>query len=262
MRTRRPPLKIMQDVLFALVLREFLTRFGSRRMGAFWMLFEPMAHIGVMLFIFSVIRARHMPGMDFAVFLITGMIPFFLMRNIVMKLMDAVSANQALFAYPNIKIFDTYIARVLVECIIYICIYAILVFILGFWVGYDVKIAHPLEWISALMIGVLFSFGLGIIFSILVHAMPNLKSIIRIVFMPIYLISGIIFPLWIIPEQYLPWVLWNPYAHIISDVREGVFAYYPHVPGVSQTYPLICTIIFLFVGLGLYRLRRERLLMR
>lgn len=259
---KRTPFQIMKDVLFALVLREYLTRFGSRRMGAFWMIFEPMAHMGMMMFIFTVIRARSVPGMDFPMFFLTGMIPFFLMRNIIFKLMDAISANQALFSYPNIKVFDTYVARVFVELTLSSVIYLLFLFIFGFWVGYDISVAYPLEWIYSLLIAILFAFGLGIVFSVLTIMMPNLKSFIRLVFLPLYLISGVIFPLWIIPEKYLPWVLWNPFAHIISNIRESIFVNYPHIPGVSQTYPLISTIVVLFLGLGLYRLRRQRLLIK
>lgn len=258
--SKRSPFQIMQDVLFALVLREYLTRFGSRRMGAFWELFEPIAHMGVMMFIFTMMRARSMPGMEMPLFLLTGMLPFFLMRNIIFKLMDSVGANQALFAYPNIKIFDTYVARVLVELSISTTIYIIFIFIFGFWLGYDILVAHPLEWFYSLLVGILFAFGLGILFSILTQVLPNAKSFIRIVFLPIYLISGVVFPLWIIPEQYLPWVLWNPFAHIISNIRDGVFAHYPGITGVSQSYPLICSLIMLFIGIGLYRIRRQRLL--
>lgn len=260
--SKRSSLQIMQDVLFALVLREYLTRFGSRRMGAFWMLFEPMAHIGFMMFIFTVIRARSVPGMEFPIFLLAGMIPFFLMRNIIFKLMDAVSANQALFAYPNIKIFDTYVARVLVELSISSTVYLILLFVLGFWFNYDVRVAYPLEWLFSLFVGILFSFGLGVLFSIIVQVAPNAKTFIRIMFLPLYLMSGVIFPLWIIPEKYLPWLLWNPFAHIVSNIREGVFATYPTITGVNQTYPVFCTLLVLFVSTGLYRIRRQRLLTR
>lgn len=258
--SKRSSLQIMQDVLFALVLREYLTRFGSRRMGAFWMLFEPMAHIGAMMFIFTVIRARSVPGMEFPVFLLTGMLPFFLMRNIIFKLMDSVGANRALFAYPNIKIFDTYVARVFVEISVTSCVYVIFLFILGFWGGYDVSIAYPLEWIFALLEGILFAFGLGIIFSIVVQVAPNIKTFLRIMFLPLYLMSGVIFPLWVIPEKYLPYFLWNPFAHLVSNIRESIFINYPYIPGVNQSYPLIWTVAVLFVGMGLYRIRRQRLL--
>lgn len=257
---KRSPFKIMQDVLFALVLREYLTRFGSRRMGAFWLLFEPAAHISVMLFIFTVVRARSIPGMETAVFLLAGMMPFFLMRNIIFKLMDSVGANRALFSYPNIKIFDTYIARVLVEFSISTVVYVIFLFIFGFWFDMDVLVSYPLEWLFSLSIGILFATGLGILFSIITQIMPNSKTILRLAFFPLYLMSGVIFPLWVIPEKYLPWVLWNPFAHIISNIREGVFINYPKIPGVTVFYPLLCMIIVLFLALALYRLRRERLL--
>ena len=252
----------MQDVLFALVLREYLTRFGSRRMGAFWEIFEPMASIAFMMFIFTVIRARSMPGMDMPMFLLTGMIPFFLMRNIIFKLMDSIGANQALFSYPNIKVFDTYVARVLVELSVSSTVYLVFIFIFGFWFGYDILVAYPLEWLAALLVGILFAFSLGIIFSIVTLMAPNLKSIIRILFLPLYLMSGVIFPLWIVPDKYLPWLLWNPFAHIISNIREGVFTHYPGINGVTWSYPIEITLITLCIAMGLYRLRRQRLLVK
>src|SRR5690554_1448043 len=112
---KRSPAVIMKCVIFALILRELKTRFGARRMGAFWMVFEPMAHVLLMVSLFALVRDIHAPTMDYPVFLLSGIVPFFLMRNIVLKLMDAVSANQSLFAYPNIKPFDTFVARAAVE---------------------------------------------------------------------------------------------------------------------------------------------------
>ncbi|MGL4674280.1 MAG: ABC transporter permease, partial [Wohlfahrtiimonas sp.] len=87
-----------------------------------------------------------------------------------------------------------------------------------------------------------------------------IKSFVGIMFMVFYLISGVLFPLWIIPEKYMHWVLWNPYAHIISNIRSSAFLYYPTINGVSVLYPSIVTIIVLFCALGLYKFRKERLL--
>lgn len=259
-RKKRSPLVITKAVIFALVLREFLTRFGSRRMGAFWILFEPIIHITVMMLIFTYIRQRTVPGMDFPVFLLTGMVPFFLMRNIALNLMESINANRALFAYPNITILDTYVARVLVEFMVAATVYAILLFALGFWFGYNVSIEYPLEWIAALLIGILFSFGLGIFFSVITQVMPNAKTFIRMMFLPLYLISGVIFPIWMLPKQLLPWLLWNPYLHIIDNIRSSVFVMYPETSGISYSYPISVMILFLFFSLGLYRIRKGYLL--
>lgn len=261
-RQKRSALAITKAVIFALVLREFLTRFGSRRMGAFWLLFEPAVHIVVMMTILGLMRAGSMPGVDISVFLLTGMVPFFLMRNIALNLMEAINANRALFSYPNITIFDTYVARTIVEILVSIAVYLILIFVLGFWFGHDVKIEYPLEWIFALIIGVFFSFGLGVFFSVITQVMPNVKTFIRIMFLPLYLMSGVIFPIWMIPSQYLPFLLWNPYMHIIDKVRSAIFISYPETQGINYSYPLSMAVLFLFFSLGLYRVRREALLTR
>src|SRR3546814_16879791 len=104
---KRSSFGMVRAVVFALVLREMQTRFGARRMGAFWMLFEPIAHVILMLFIFGFIRGREVPGMEFPVFFATGIIPFLMLRNLTLRIMDAPNANQALFAYQQIKPFDT-----------------------------------------------------------------------------------------------------------------------------------------------------------
>lgn len=261
-RTKRSSWQITKAVIFALMLREFQTRFGKRRMGAFWVLLEPMLHIAFMMFMFTVIRLRTIPGMDFPVWLLTGIVPFFLMRDISLRFMDTVTANRALFAYPNIKIFDTFVARLFVELIISATIYIILVFILGFWFGYDVSVAYPLRWIASLAIGILFAFSLGMFFCVIVQVMPNSATFIRLLFMPLYFISGVIFPIWSLPQQFLPWLLWNPFLHIIDNIRTSVFLMHPETPGISYSYPISVTIIMLFLALGLYRVRKDYLLSR
>lgn len=259
---KRKPFDIMRSVIFALVLREMQTRFGSRRMGAFWMLFEPIAHITIMVFIFTVIRNRSIPGMDYPVFFLTGMVPFFLMRNTALKLMEAINANKALFAYPAIKPFDTLVARVIVEFSLSACVYIIIILSMGIWFGLDIGIHHPLQWFGSLATGVLFGFGLGLILCVIAEAMPNSRSFIRILFLPLYIMSGVIFPVWMMPQQYLPYLLWNPFLHIVDNIRYSVFEFYPRTEGISFMYPNAVTIICLFTGLALYRLRRRELLSR
>lgn len=250
----------MRSVIFALVLREMQTRFGSRRMGAFWILFEPIAHITVMVFIFTVIRGRQVPGMDFPVFFLAGMVPFFLMRNTALKLMEAVNANKALFAYPAIKPFDTFVARIIVEFSLSACVYVIILLSMGIWFGYEISIHHPLQWFSSLATGVILSFGLGLILCVLVEAMPNSRSFIRLLFMPLYLMSGVLFPVWMMPQQYMPYLLWNPFLHIVDNLRYSIFEFYPRVEGINFEYPNIFAVVCLFIGLALYRLRRRELL--
>src|SRR3546814_17743997 len=65
----------------------------------------------------------------------------------------------------------------------------------------------PIAWFAALATGVVFSVGLGLVFCVWTEVFPNSKTFIRVLFLPVYLISGIIFPIWNLPQEYLPWLL-------------------------------------------------------
>lgn len=250
----------MVTVVYALVLREVQARIGSHRLGLFWMLFEPMAHIGVLMFVFTYIRLRSIPGMEFPVFLLTGLVPFFMMRNIALGLMGAVDANRALFVYKQITPFDTFIARLIVNFVLMSCVYAILMFVLGFWFGYDVSIDQPIYWMTAIFVGIVFSFGLGLIFCVVVEAIPESATIFRLMFLPLYFLSGVIIPSWMLNQRVVEWALWNPYLHVMDSIRVGVFKHYPLTYGIDLNYAAKWAVVTFGVGILLFKLRERELL--
>lgn len=252
---KRDPFTVMRSVIFALVLREMRTRFGKRRMGAFWVLFEPMGHIMVMLLIFAYIRNRSMTGIDFPVFLLTGIVPFFVFKSIALRLMEGVDANKGLFAYRQIKPADTFIARVLVETSLQAIVYVLTLAGMA-WYGFDISIHSPLEWFFLLVLLILLGYGLGNLLCVLGHYLPEAKIIINLLFFPLYLLSGVILPVNNLPANVLAWLLWNPLLHFMELIRAAIFEYYPIIDGVSAHYACGTTLITLFVGLWLYRYRR------
>ncbi|AFK64279.1 permease of an ABC exporter involved in polysaccharide export [Advenella kashmirensis WT001] len=256
----RPPIKIVKSVLFALILREMRSMFSARRFGAFWMFFEPVMQIGLIMAIFSFRDVHLASGIEMPVFFMSGMVPFFLLRNIALKGMEAVNANRALFSYKQIKPIDTVLARAIMETALYACVFVIFMFILGFCFGYDVSIRDPLRWIVVIFVGVMFSFSLGLIFCIIGELFAESKVIIRMLFFPLYLLSGVIFPIWVFPAEVMDWLLWNPYLHIIDELRFAMFDYYPLHTGVNIMYPMRAAIFTLLLAMGLYRLRRFKLI--
>jgi capsular polysaccharide transport system permease protein len=256
---KRSSLAILSAVLFALVLREFRTHFNKRRMGAFWLVFEPLAFIMMMMFIRVYLRGRHIPGLDYPLFLITGLVPFMLFRNIALMGMGAIDANRSLFAYRQIKPLDCIVARVIVQCILMALVYAVLIFIMGFWAGYDVSIAHPLEWLGTLFLGVLFSFALSIILCIWAEAMPGIRTFVSLAFMPLYFLSGVMIPSWMLPVQIQHWLTWNPFFQLIEQLRIAIFPGYPVPPGISVTFVIFVTLALLLIALTLYQTRHDNL---
>ncbi|MFU1912119.1 ABC transporter permease [Bordetella hinzii] len=257
---RRSALSVNRAVVFALLLREMRTRFGMRRMGAFWILFEPIIHIVAIMLVITVLRGRQLTGFDYPLFVLVGMVPYFLTRNIAIKLMDSVSANRSLFAYPNIRIFDTYVARTLVESALYACVFVIIMLGMWWFLDYDVTIRNPLAFFAILLVGIGMSFGIGLILSVIVEAMPNSRMFVRFLFMPLYFLSCVLVPVWIIPRDLLHWALWNPWLHVLDGLRRSYFDNYPVTAGIGMYYPTIFTVVVIFVGMALYHLRKRELL--
>jgi capsular polysaccharide transport system permease protein len=255
----RSPLQIKKSVIFALVLREARARFGERRMGAVWTLLEPICHLLIFSVLFSLIRGKTLAGIDFPVFVLVGMAPFLLFRNTALRLMDSPKQNRPLFAYKQIKPLDTFIARVLVEFSIAATVYVILVS--GFaWFGFDMSIKAPIEWMLTIFLGLLFSFGLGMLLALIAHAIPGSNTFIRMIFFPLYFISGVLIPATYLPHAMLPFLLLNPFLHLLELIRAEIFPHYVPVDGVSLHYVIATTLILLFVSLGTYRVRRLHLI--
>ena len=256
---KRSSIKIVQTVLFALILREVRGRLYARRFGAVWLLLEPLVHMLVLLALITLLRGRSVPGFEAPIFYLVGIAPFLMMRNICLRMMEAVNANQALFAYRQIKPFDAVLARLVVEVAIFLCVYTLILLGMGLFFGYDVSIKHPVEWLWAMFVGIVLSFSIGMILCVIVEAVPELKSFLRMMFMPLYFISGILYPVWAVPKHLLEWITWNPYLHIVDSLRWAIFDHYPETPGIGMKYPVEIAVCGLFIAMGVYRARRLRL---
>ncbi|MDF7627984.1 ABC transporter permease [Erwiniaceae bacterium L1_55_4] len=254
----RSGFEVQQAAVKALFLREIRTRFGKYRLGYFWAILEPSAHLLVLLTIFGFIMHRTMPDISFPVFLLNGIIPYFIFSNISNRSVGAIEANIGLFNYRPVKPIDTIIARALLETIIYVAVYILLMVMV--WMGGEYfSITNLLQIITSWILLILFSCGMGLTFMVLGKTIPESQKLLPIMLKPLYFISCIMFPLHSIPKEYWPYFLWNPIVHAVELSREAVMPGYIS-DGVSISYLACCALISLFFGLMLYRTREKAML--
>lgn len=261
MKSQRSPWQIQKAVVFALFMRELKNRFGKYKLGYAWLLVEPLAHVIILSILFSQVRNHSLFGIDFPVFLVTGIIPFLLFKNVALRVMDGVEANRALFSYRQIKPMDTFIARSLLDSFLALLSYALLLAGMA-WIGLDVPIRDIFTLIYLFVLMLLMALGLGMVLCVVTHYMPEAKTFARIAFMPLYLLSGVIFPVTSLPPEFLDLLLWNPLLHFIELMRLAFFAQYHTVQGLSLGYVAVLTLVLLFVGLSWYRIKRFDLIAR
>ncbi|ORM67026.1 ABC transporter permease [Pantoea rwandensis] len=254
----RSGFEVQQAAVKALFLREIRTRFGKFRLGYFWAILEPSAHLLVLLGIFGFIMHRTMPDISFPVFLLNGIIPYFIFSNITNRSVGAIEANQGLFNYRPVKPIDTIIARAMLETLIYAAVY-ILLMVVVWMAGEYFEVTNLLQLVTTWSLLILFSCGIGLIFMVVGRTFAETQKFLPILLKPLYFISCIMFPLHSIPTDYWPYLLWNPLVHAVELSREAVMPGYVS-EGVSLSYLAICTLVTVFAGLALYRNREEAML--
>ncbi|NIF03059.1 ABC transporter permease [Pantoea sp. Acro-805] len=254
----RSGFEVQQAAVKALFLREIRTRFGKYRLGYFWAILEPAAHLLILLTIFGYVMHRTMPDISFPVFLINGIVPYFLFSNISKRSISAIESNQGLFNYRPIKPIDTIIARVALESVIYAAVYILLMITLTLS-GENVIVTNLLQLIFAWLLLIIFSGSVGIIFMVAGKTIPETQRFLPIILKPLYFISCIMFPLHSIPKEYWSFFLWNPIVHAVELSREAVVTGYVS-DGVSLQYLFICTLATLFLSLSLYQNREKEML--
>ncbi|APJ59754.1 ABC transporter permease [Escherichia coli] len=254
----RSGFEVQKLTIEALFLREIRTRFGKYRLGYLWAILEPSAHLLMLLGILGYVMHRTMPDISFPVFLLNGLIPFFIFSSISKRSISAIEANQGLFNYRSVKPIDTIIARALLETLIYVIVYILLMLIVWI-VGEYFKITNLLRIIGTWSLLIILSCSIGLIFMVVGRTFPEMQKVLPLLNKPLYFGSCIMFPLHSIPKQYWPYLLWNPLVHVVELSRESVMPGYIS-EGVSLNYLAMFTLVTLFISLALYRNREEAML--
>ena len=257
----RNPIAVTFAVWRAIFLREALDRLFDMRFAWFWLLAEPVLHIAFITFVMTVIRVRTVGNADVVVWIIIGMLAFFLFRRTAVQVTHAVDSNRPLFTYRQVKPFDPAIARAVLEGFL-MAIIALVILGTAALLGHQTFPVDALLVIQAVFGLWLFGIGYGLVASVLMALVPEMEHVLKIVMLPLYLISGVIWPLASIPLPYRDILMINPIAHGLELVRMGFFPYYHTVPGLSMPYLFAWGVVSIMLGSMLYRRFAIQLVMR
>ncbi len=255
----------IKKVIIAIFIRELNTRFGKYRLGYLWALLEPLSII-VLFVLIRGILAGSLRGatdkiiyhVDYPLFLAAGIIPFFMFRHIVTQVMNSIEANKGLFYYQPVKPIDAMIARWILEGIIFSVVWVVIFFMLA-CLGFSTEIKDPLGLLGIYLLLYLFSFSVGLVLCIVVNIFEELKNIVPPVMMFLFFTSGVFFSINMIPPKFQVFLLWNPVLHFIELSRVNFFPLY-RADAVSLEYVTFSTIVVLWLGLSLYKIKIKEVL--
>jgi capsular polysaccharide transport system permease protein len=240
-------------VLFALVVRGMSTNFGRSWGGYFWAIAEPLGGILLLSFIFSLALRSPPLGTSFMLFYASGYIPYSTYRVVSSDVTGSIRSNKGLLSYPVVTMLDAVFAKFLLSTLTMLVVMVIL------YAGVILTLAQPVVIDYALValaffLAALLGLGLGALNCVLFTFFPTWRSIWKILTRPMFIGSGVLFLYESVPPG-MQEILWfNPIAHVIGLMREGVYGGY-HPDYVSVPY-VIGFSLSLFV-IGAYLLRRH-----
>ncbi|WP_375055679.1 ABC transporter permease [Zobellella sp. DQSA1] len=228
--------QVTRNVWHAMFMREALARTMSDRFAAFWMLAEPVLFVMIMIGVRQLLgRVRVIAGADFIPWLLVGLMTFFLFRDGMTRAMGAINANKALFAYRQVKPVDTVLVRCALEGLLKTMVLVILL-VGAALLGHDTFPDNPLGtlfiWGSVWLLGT----GIGLVVSVGATLIPEVEKIVRMMAIPLMLISGAILPVNFLRHDIQEFVLYNPILHGIELIRLQFFHRYVTLSGVDLLY--------------------------
>lgn len=254
----RSAFSIQRDVIFAIFLREMNSRFSGYTFGNIWILLEPIMMMVVFVTLFGLRGRGEFGYVEPAVFILAGFIPFRILWNSTMRQnMSALNGARGLMAYRQVRLFDLFLTRSIVEAGIFLTAGTIL--ILGMaWLGFD---AFPNDILGVLYYSFVlwvFAASFGMLACVLSEFAKELERFINVISMPLMFLSAVFYPMTIVPPQYREILAYNPLVHASELIREQWLPVYVS-PVADVSYFYAWTICLLALGLSSYRLRWRRM---
>lgn len=214
--------EIERRVIFALLMREVITRFGRHNIGFLWMFVEPMLFTLGITALWTAAKAVHGSNLPIAAFALTGYSTVLLWRNMPTRCIGAIEPNLSLMYHRNVRVIDIFLARLLLEAG-----GATMSFMILTVVFIAVGLVDPPEDVLMVAWGWIMIAYFGFAFALLVGALSQESEIVEKLWHPaaylLFPLSGAAFLVDALPRQAQDIVLFLPMVHGVEYVREGYF---------------------------------------
>ena len=213
-------LRIQRRVIWALTMRETVTRFGREGLGAIWLVAEPaMFIVGVML-IFSHIES--VATYSVAEYLAVSYPTLLFWRNGTNRVTKALEINRSLLHHQPIRPIDIIYSRILLEFSGAAGSFFIL-YLVFIQLGICTWPADVLTMAIGYLLVIWFSFAFVLIMAALAELSETIERISHIILYLMLPFSGVFIPLYAIPTEFREMLLYFPLVDVVEYFHYGYY---------------------------------------
>lgn len=252
----REGLAIQRRVIWALVLRETVTRYGRENLGMLWFFVEPLLFIVGIAILWSYIELRSIPTGTVAAFAVVSYPTVLLWRNTTSRVIKAIEVNRALLHHRPIRPQDFFYSRILLEFASATGAFLV-IFILFVALGISHFPANLFDMVMGWLMVAWFAFGFVLTMGALSESSEVVEKISHVILYFMLPVSGAFFPAYIVPEPMRNYLLLFPLVDCVEFFRYGYygdsFPSYYHLG-----YTIVCNLALTLFGLAMmtYAIRK------
>lgn len=249
-----------KELIWQMTKREVIGQYKGSIMGLTWSFFKPMLLLSVYTFVFSfVFKARW--GIDveeskaqFATVLFVGLIIHGLFAQIASVAPNLIVSNanyvkKVVFPLEVLPIVN--MGAALFQSAISLAVLFIALILFNGYLHWTV-LFFPIVLLPLLFVSLGFALGVSSI-GVFIR---DVEQPIEILVMILLFISGVFFPIDILPEAYRPWLMANPMAFIIDQAREIII--WGHLPDwFGLSLHLSVSLFILWIGFFWFQKTRK-----
>lgn len=243
--------RIQLRVIYALLMREIITRYGRHNLGFLWLFIEPIIFTLLIAIFWQIVRSDSHDNLPIIPFAVIGYSIVLCWRNSVSRTTKAISANTGLLYHRNVTVIDVFLARIALEIFgatVSFLVLSVLFHLMGFMPMPDDFLYMAMGWIMMMWFAIGLSFTIGTLCE-MSEVINRLWSAFSIIVFPL---SGVAFFVHWLPEIAREYVLYIPMVHLTEMIRHGYYGdIIPTYESVS--YLVWCNMILSFLGLTLVR---------
>lgn len=209
-------------VVWALVLREVITRYGRENIGVLWFFAEPLLFIVGITLLWSFAEQRRVSTGTIAEFAIVSYPTVLLWRNAVGRVVKAIEVNKPLLHHRPIRPIDFFYARIILE---FSSVTATFMALFGifFLLGIAKIPADLLTMILGWGCVAWFAFGFVMMMGALSEISEVVEKISHVILYFMLPVCGAFVPTYLVPEPLRDYLLLFPLVHSVEYFRSGYY---------------------------------------
>lgn len=213
--------RVQAKVVWALVLREVITRYGRENIGILWFFVEPILFIGGIAILWT-FGGGHAYAGSAAELALVSYSTIMLWRNTTGRVIKAIEVNRPLLHHQMVKPIDFFYSRIILEfasvtlsfVVLYVCF-----LIVGIARFPDDLFMFVLGWLYICW----FSFAFVLIMGALSEMNDVIEKISHVILYFMLPVSGAFIPAYLIPDALRNYLLYFPLVNCVEYFHEGYY---------------------------------------